>query len=178
MSELYEKSLKKLELDAVLEKLADCAVSQEGKQRCRELRPLTDARDIEDLQRQTSAACRLITLKGAPGFQQVQDVRPSLDRADRGGCLNPVELLHIAGVLRCARMVKDYSDGDGDSSLSWMFAALTPNKYLEEKIYGSILSEDEIADSASTELADIRRLLAEDFRDILLDSVPRETREV
>ena len=157
MSELYEKSLKKLELDAVLEKLADCAVSQEGKQRCRELRPLTDARDIEDLQRQTSAACRLITLKGAPGFQQVQDVRPSLDRADRGGCLNPVELLHIAGVLRCARMVKDYSDGDGDSSLSWMFAALTPNKYLEEKIYGSILSEDEIADSASTELADIRR---------------------
>ena len=157
MSELYEKSLKKLELDAVLEKLADCAVSQEGKQRCRELRPLTDASDIEDLQRQTSAACRLITLKGAPGFQQVQDVRPSLDRADRGGCLNPVELLHIAGVLRCARMVKDYSDGDGDSSLSWMFAALTPNKYLEEKIYGSILSEDEIADSASTELADIRR---------------------
>ncbi|MGM9651396.1 MAG: endonuclease MutS2 [Faecousia sp.] len=157
MSELYEKSLKKLELDAVLEKLADCAVSQEGKQRCRELRPLTDARDIEDLQRQTSAACRLITLKGAPGFQQVQDVRPSLDRADRGGCLNPVELLHIAGVLRCARMVKDYSDGDGDSSLGWMFAALTPNKYLEEKIYGSILSEDEIADSASTELADIRR---------------------
>ena len=157
MSELYEKSLKKLELDAVLEKLADCAVSQEGKQRCRELRPLTDASDIEDLQRQTSAACRLITLKGAPGFQQLQDVRPSLDRADRGGCLNPVELLHIAGVLRCARMVKDYSDGDGDSSLSWMFAALTPNKYLEEKIYGSILSGDEIADSASTELADIRR---------------------
>ncbi len=158
MSELYEKSLKKLELDLVLSKLADCAVSAEAKDRCLALRPLNDREDIVALQEQTSAACRLITLRSSPAFQEVRDVRASLDRADRGGSLNPKELLAIAGVLRCARGAKEYYDGAcANTVLDWMFAALTPNHYLEEKIFGAILSEEEIADSASSELADIRR---------------------
>ena len=158
MSELYEKSLKKLELDLVLSKLADCAVSAEAKDRCMALRPLNDREDIVALQEQTSAACRLITLRSSPAFQEVRDVRASLDRADRGGSLNPKELLAIAGVLRCARGAKEYYDGAcANTVLDWMFAALTPNRYLEEKILGAILSEEEIADSASSELADIRR---------------------
>ena len=110
------------------------------------------------MQEQTSAACRLITLRSSPAFQEVRDVRASLDRADRGGSLNPKELLAIAGVLRCARGAKEYYDGAcANTVLDWMFAALTPNRYLEEKIFGAILSEEEIADSASSELADIRR---------------------
>ena len=158
MSELYEKSLKKLELDAVLQRLADCAVSAEGKERCLALRPLTDAEDIIALQEQTSAACKLITLRSSPALQEVRDVRASLDRADRGGSLNQKELLHIAGVLRCARLAKEYYDGAcANTCLDWMFAALTPNRYLEDKITTAILSEDEIADAASSELADIRR---------------------
>ena len=158
MSELYEKSLKKLELDLVLSKLADCAVSAEAKDRCMALRPLNDREDIVALQEQTSAACRLITLRSSPAFQEVRDVRALLDRADRGGSLNPKELLAIAGVLRCARGAKEYYDGAcANTVLDWMFAALTPNRYLEEKIFGAILSEEEIADSASSELADIRR---------------------
>ena len=158
MSELYEKSLKKLELDAVLQRLADCAVSAEGKERCLALRPLTDTEDIIALQEQTSAACKLITLRSSPALQEVRDVRASLDRADRGGSLNQKELLHIAGVLRCARLAKEYYDGAcANTCLDWMFAALTPNRYLEDKITTAILSEDEIADAASSELADIRR---------------------
>lgn len=101
MTELYEKSLKKLELDAVLERLADCANSDEAKSRCRSLRPLDDAEEIRLLQQQTSDACRLITLKGGPGFHDLKEVGPSLERADRGGCLTPKELLRIA---RCAEM--------------------------------------------------------------------------
>ena len=149
MSELYEKSLKKLELDLVLSKLADCAVSAEAKDRCLALRPLNDREDIVALQEQTSAACRLITLRSSPAFQEVRDVRASLDRADRGGSLNPKELLAIAGVLRCARGAKEYYDGAcANTVLDWMFAALTPNRYLEEKILGAILSEEEIAEDA------------------------------
>ena len=157
-TELYEKSLNKLELPAVLELLAECAVSEEGKDACRRLRPQTDADDIALLQDETAAACRLITLRSSPGLQDVKDVRASLDRADRGGSLSPIELLRIAGVLRCARSAKDYYDGAcANTCLDWMFAALTPNRYLEDKITGAILSEDEIADAASPELADIRR---------------------
>ena len=158
MTELYEKSLQKLELDRILEQLAQCAISGEAKDRCRRLSPISDLEDVIALQTQTSDACRLIDLRSSPAFQDVQDVRFSLDRADRGGTLTPKELLQIAGVLRCARAAKEYYDGAcANTSLDWMFAALTPNRYLEERINGAILSEEEIADAASPELADIRR---------------------
>ncbi len=158
MTELYEKSLQKLELDRILEQLSECAVSGEAKDRCRKLVPSSDREDVLLLQTQTSDAKRLIDLRSYPSLQDVQDVRWSLDRADRGGCLSPKELLQIAGVLRCTRASKEYYDGAcANTSLDWMFAALTPNKYLEDRISGSILSEEEIADAASPELADIRR---------------------
>ena len=158
MTELYEKSMKKLELDAVLDRLAGCATSEEAKDRCRALRPLSDAEEIRRLLEQTTAACGMITLKGAPGFQDVREVASSLERADRGGCLTPVELLRIAGVLRCIRSVKAYYNSDSNQSvLDVYFQELSPNRYLEEKITNSILSEEEIADAASSELADIRR---------------------
>ena len=158
MTELYQKSLHKLELDRVLEMLTECAVSGEAKDRCKELQPSTDPEDVMALQTQTQDACRLISLRSSPAFQDVRDVRASLDRADRGGSLNPKELLQIAGVLRSARAAKEYYDGAcANTSLDWMFAALTPNRFLEEKITGAILSEEEIADAASSELADIRR---------------------
>ena len=158
MTQLYEKSMIKLELNLVLERLADCATSEEAKERCRALRPLSDAQDIRALLDQTSAACEMITLKGAPGFQDVKEVGSSLERADRGGCLTPAELLRVAGVLRCIRSVKAYYNSDSNQSvLDVYFQELSPNRYLEEKITNSILSEEEIADAASSELADIRR---------------------
>ena len=158
MSELYEKSLRKLELDAVLKLLADQASSEEAKKYCMELRPQTDIDDIRLLQQQTSAACHLITQKGSPGLGGIRDVGESLARADRGGCLSAGELLKIAAVLRCARTVKNYAETDAVSSvLDPYFMELVANKYLEERIDTAIISEEEIADSASSELADIRR---------------------
>ena len=158
MSELYEKSFNKLELNTVLQMLADQASSEEAKERCKAIRPLSDLDDIRVLQQQTSAACRLIVQKGSPGLGGIQDVSESLARADRGGSLSAGELLRIAAVLRCARMVKNYAETDAVSSvLDPWFMELVGNKYLEEKIDHSILSEEEIADAASSELADIRR---------------------
>ncbi|MBR2782043.1 MAG: endonuclease MutS2 [Oscillospiraceae bacterium] len=157
MIPLYEKSINTLELPAVLQSLAACAVSAEAKEQCRKLLPVNDPDDVRELQEQTSAACRLVTLKGTPGFADVKEVAMSLDRADRGGCLTTTELLRIAGVLRSARLVKAYADGTESTCLDSLFFDLTGNRYLEDRITGSILSEDEISDSASPELADIRR---------------------
>ena len=158
MSELYEKSLLKLELDQVLAQLAECAGSEEGKAACRALWPTSDLEDVRLMLDQTTAASDLCTRKGNPGFSEVRDVSASLERADRGGSLQPVELLHIAGVLRCARNIKGYvSEDDKATCLDSLFQALTPNKYLEDKIFGAILSEEEIADNASPALSDIRR---------------------
>ena len=158
MSELYDKSLQKLELDRVLSMLAECAGSTEGKEACMRLRPTSDLEDVRLMLDQTTAASDLCTRKGNPGFSEVRDVSASLERADRGGSLQPKELLHIASVLRCARTIKGYvSEDEKKTVLDPMFQALTPNKYLEDKIFGAILSEEEIADNASHELADIRR---------------------
>ena len=158
MSELYEKSLYKLELDQVLVLLADCAGSSEGKARCIALRPTSDLEDVQALLSETTAASDLCTKKGNPSFLDVKDVSASLERADRGGSLQPKELLSIAGVLRSARNIKSYISEDEEKTvLTPLFNALTPNKYLEDRIFGAILSEEEIADDASPALADIRR---------------------
>ena len=158
MSELYEKSLLKLELDQVLEMLSTCAGSLEGKAACLRIRPSSDLEDVQALLDETTAASNLCTRKGNPVFGDVADVSAALERADRGGSLQPVELLRIAGVLRCARNIKGYvAEDDPQTVLDPLFAALSPNKYLEDKIFGAILSEDEIADNASSELANIRR---------------------
>ena len=82
----------------------------------------------------------------------------SLQRAHLGGVLNTRELLQIASVLRTTRNVASYSGvGEEKTCIHSIFKSLTPNKYLEEKISGAILSEDEISDNASAELADLRR---------------------
>ena len=158
MSELYEKSLRKLELDQVLTLLAECAGSEGGKEACLKLVPSSDLEEVELMLQQTTAASDLCTKKGNPVFSDVSDVSAALERADRGGSLQPKELLRIAGVLRCARSIKGYvSEDDKQTVLDVLFNALTPNKYLEDKIFGAILSEEEIADNASPALSDIRR---------------------
>lgn len=158
MSELYEKSLLKLELDQVLELLSQCAGSIGGKEACLRIRPSSDLEDVEQMLQQTTAASDLCTRKGNPVFGDVTDVSASLERAVRGGSLQPKELLRIAGILRCARTIKGYvSEDDKQTVLDSLFCSLSANKYLEDKIFGAILSEEEIADNASPELSDIRR---------------------
>ena len=158
MTELYEKSLNKLELNVILELLAQCAGSAAGKEACLQLRPSTDLETVRHLLAETSAASDLCTRKGNPGFADAKDVTQSVDRALRGGCLQPAELLRIGALLRCTRTIKAYVAEDEKSTvLDPLFRMLVPNKYLEDRIFGAILSEEEIADNASSELADIRR---------------------
>ena len=172
MTDLFEKSIQTLELPRVLELLAAQAATEEGKDRCRALRPFTDPDDVQRLQKETSAACSMIVLRGTPPLSGVRPVAASLQRADMGGALNTRELLDIAALLRCARSAKEYAAGEGNAKtcIDHLFSSLQANRYLEDKISGSILSEEEIADAASPELADIRRNIrasSSKVRDIL-----------
>ena len=172
MTDLFEKSIQTLELPRVLELLAAQAATEEGKDRCRALRPFTDPDDVQRLQKETSAACSMIVLRGTPPLSGVRPVAASLQRADMGGALNTRELLDIAALLRCARSAKEYAAGEGKAKtcIDHLFSSLQANRYLEDKISGSILSEEEIADAASPELADIRRHIrasSSKVRDIL-----------
>ena len=161
MTELYEKSVKTLELPAVLELLSKEAVSIPAKEAVLALRPSDSEYEVKRRLGETSAAKAMMVLKGSPGFGGVRDVRSSLSRANIGGMLNTRELLDIAGVLQSARTVRAYAAGDssGRSDIDFLFSSLMANKFLEEKITSSIIGEDEIADGASADLTTIRRLI-------------------
>ena len=146
MFALYENSLKKVELDQVLLMLADCAGSEEGKSACVNIKPNSDLDDVRSMLAETAAAYNMSMQNGFPGFRELTDISSMIVRAEMGGCLQPVELLKVAAVLRCTR-----------NALTVYAGMLEPNQRLEDAITKAILSEDEIADSASAELADIRR---------------------
>lgn len=156
---MLEKSYITLELPAVLEMLAAQAESELGKAAARELQPSANPEEVRRRLTETSDAARLMTLRGSPSFSGARDIRPALERARLGGALNTRELLDIAGLARCARLCKAYlaEEKTEKTSIDSLFHALRANKYLEERIYTSIPAEDEIADSASSDLADIRR---------------------
>ncbi len=157
MSDLFEKSIHTLELPRVLDLLADCAATEEGQERARALRPMTDPEDVERAQQETSAALHMLVLQGSPPLSGIRPVADSLQRAQMGGTLNTRELLDIASLLSTTRSVAAYGAGEEKTPISHLFRSLTPIRFLEDKITGSILAVDEIADSASSELASIRR---------------------
>lgn len=157
--DIFEKSLNTLELPAVLDMLAQEAVSQGAKEEALSITPASEPARVQRLLQETSAAKLMMTVRQSPSFYGVKDVRASLARAELGGSLNTRELLDIAGVLRSARAVKGYigDDGVGKTCIDSLFYALKANKFLEEKISTSIVGEDEIADGASSDLTTIRR---------------------
>lgn len=158
----YERSTATLELPAVLAMLEHEAVSDLAKSRALTLAPSTDEAEVCRRLAETSAARGMMVTQGSPSFSGVKDVRPSLQRAEMGGVLNTRELTGIAGVLAAARAAKSYAAGDGKrekTCIDYLFQSLQANRYLEDKITSSIAGEDEIADAASAELANIRRLI-------------------
>ena len=159
MSELFDKSIRTLELPRVLQMLSDQAVSAEAKERALRVRPETETEEVLRLLDQTDAARTMIGLHGSPSFSGVKPVAEALDRADRGGSLNTRELLTIADLLTAARRTKEYfnSDAAEKTAIDHLFLSLHGNRFLEDKIKRCIVDENTIADAASTELADIRR---------------------
>ena len=159
MTDRFEKSMQTLELPRVLDMLADQAVTEEGKDKARRLRPETDPVEVTALLAETTAAVEKMVLGGSPAFAGVRPVAGSLQRANMGGSLNTRELLDIAKVLAAARSAKEYGEGDAEKKtpIDVLFHSLRPNRFLEYKITGSIVGDGELADSASPELASIRR---------------------
>jgi len=157
---LYEKSLRVLELPTILKMLADEAVSETAKASALELTPSDDINRVKSLLEETSAAKKMMVLRSAPPFSGVKDIRATVRRAAMGGMLNTRELLDIAALLRTSGESIAYAYGDkehGKSAIDYLFSALNSNKFLQNKISTSIIGEEEIADNASRELADIRR---------------------
>ena len=158
---MNDKVLKTLEYNKIIEKLTDYACSDEAKARCRSLRPSTDLAEINLLQTQTKDALNRLFKAGNLSFSGVRNLNDSLKRLEIGGSLSTIELLRVCSLLEAAKRAKAFSrsekDEETNDSLTDFFAQLEPLTPLSEEIRRCIISEDEIADDASTTLRSIRR---------------------
>lgn len=156
---MTNKHFEALELGAVLEMLGNEASSDDAKDAAVSLKPVNDLSQAQFLLSQTEDAFSLIARFGGPSFSGLNNVNNAVSRAAAGGELNTAELLRIGSTLRAVRSLYEwYGHCSGVStSLDTLFDSITVNKYLEEKIFSVIVSEEEIADRASDELFEIRR---------------------
>lgn len=157
------KHYKTLELHKILDMLSEQAGNDETRRMIAELEPETDIDKVKESLKKTEDAFELSVKFGTPPFYNFKDVRGSLQRAQSGSSLSLRELLDICSMLKQIRGLTDYhaSCGDVQTVLDPLFEELSPNKWLEDKIQNAILTEDEIADTASAELANIRRKIAQ-----------------
>ncbi len=154
---------KSLELHKILEMLSDEASNSRTKEMALALSPCTDLEKVKKEMKKTEDAFELSVKYGTPGFTAFKDIRGSLRRASSGASLSLRELIDIGQMLYQVRIISDWykSVEEKDTTLCELFSSLSPNNFLEDKIKNSILSEDEISDMASHELADIRRKIAQ-----------------
>lgn len=153
---MEEKTLSTLEFTKVLKHLEDFAKNDDTKEIIKKLKPSPVFREVEQLLLETDAAVTMSLKFGTPEILKVERIDSSLKRLAVGGGLSAAELLNIARLLKCARNLKRYTE-EQTGILSGYFSELTPNKSLEDRICTTIISEDEISDSASPTLANIRR---------------------
>ena len=174
-----KKDYQALELDKVLALLAEQTSFEDARQMALTLEPSNGLFEAKELLQETYDAHALSGRFGAPAFGNLHNMTNALRRAEAGAVLTTLELLRTAALLRVIRTVAEWRDKSAsiETTLDRRFNALTPQKYLETKIMSAILSEEEIADNASPELANIRRKLAAAASKIRdrLDSLIRST---
>lgn len=162
-----DKALRILEFDKIKSKLASLCASELGREIAGELTPKSELSAVSGMLKETSDATDFILRRGSPPLGGLHDIRSSLKRVEIGSALNPGELLKVADTLRAARNMKNYSSivdpkaSEESNIISGLIASLTPDRRLEEKIGMAIISEEEISDSASTTLSNIRRQIKE-----------------
>lgn len=153
------KYYKKLELDKILELLAEQTSSDSCRDKALKLSPSFDEAEIRRELQKTNDAFTLSAKFGTPRFRRIKDISFSLRRCKSGSALSFRELLDVADILRETNMLCDWFGQceSMENSLSEYFRELYPIKDLEQRISESIISEEEMSDAASPELASIRK---------------------
>ncbi len=158
---MNKKALQTLEYHKIINMLTECATSASGKSLCQNLTPSVSLEEIQLAQQQTSDALTRIYQKGSLSFSGIHNIGASLKRLEVGGALSIGEFLKIASLLEVTKRAKAYARSEREDaktdSLDDYFSRLEPLTPLLEEIRRCILSEDEIANDASSALKNIRR---------------------
>lgn len=159
MKRIAQKYIKTIELDKILNMLAAKTACEDAADLAHHLTPATNLQEVRRMLEETNTAFQMTARFASPSFAGLQQIIPALRRAQTGSVLYLAEFLYIAGVLRVIRGIvqwKKKSDGV-KTILDGQFQRLVSNRYLEDRINQTIASEEEVSDTASTELSNIRR---------------------
>ena len=156
----FLKHKKTLELDTVLEKLSENALSPAAKSEALNLLPSNDFSTVSRLLKETEDAHILISRFSAPCLFANENIPGILERCKVAASLSIKEILLVGDLLKNIRNAKSWREncmGAQSMSVDTYFDCLYPNKHLEDRINAVIKSEEEIYDKASSLLYDIRR---------------------
>lgn len=155
---MNKKILISLEFNKVVDMLSDCINTTLGKNLAHKLEIQTDFDEVLKLQEETSEAQKLLLEGTNVPVSGLHDVSSMLKLAKIGSSMDLASLIHTAKNLNIARVVFDkLKEREELPILLNKTKNLYLNYDLENKIYSSILSDNEISDDASVELRRIRR---------------------
>ena len=139
---IEKKHQQALELDKILNMLAECASCDDSKERALTLEPQTSLYRAKEEMRQTADANTLSNRYGAPTVYNFKNIKNMVKRAELGTSLSLRELLEISNALRIIRALSDWRKHCEavESSLDYLFSGLTPHPFIEDKINTAILS--------------------------------------
>ena len=161
---MEDRIFRLLEFDKILSRISQMASTPNGRELINAISPCEDLESVLDLQKEMSEAIEYVLRYGSPPVAGINDIRTSLRRLDLGISINPGELLSIAGVLRACAALKEHDEKSKRAEMGCVsdsISRLYSNKRFEQRISMSIISEDEILDSASSQLRSIRRRIRE-----------------
>ncbi|MBQ6514359.1 MAG: endonuclease MutS2 [Clostridia bacterium] len=158
---MKERTLRVLEFTRIREMMAEGALTEAGAEKCRTLEPSDDLATVQALQAETEEAAVILQYSGGHPMVAFPDIRPALAICAKGGSLSAGMLLNVAELLRASRAAQDalVTDRENTPILKAKAQGLFVARNIEKDITDAIISEDEIADRASSELMNIRRHL-------------------
>lgn len=146
----------KLEVDKIVNFLEELCITQGGKEATQKIEPCYDNEEVQTLLDEVDCAKELLNTQGAPSFYGIISPENTIKRTELDGTLSCEELLQIALILKTTRELSSYHE-ENSTVLDRYFILLQSDAQLENSIFNAIVSEEEIADTASSELYEIRR---------------------
>src|SRR3989440_1844532 len=155
---ISERTFRTLELAKVLERLAANASFSLSREAALALRPASELSTVQELQHQTAECVRLLDMGVDVSMGGAHDIRPAVTRAERGGALDPAQLLDVRSTLDCAERIAR-TLGRLDESYPWLQAQrhrMGHFRGIINAITGAINDRGEVMDAASPALQRIR----------------------
>lgn len=180
--EMTQKYMRSIELDKILRMVAQRASCEDSRNLAEAMIPAAELDRAQQLLTETDDAYILMARFGSPSYSGLVNIVNPVRRAEAGGVLNLTELLRVRSVLLVLKNVAKWrSKSEGmKTSLDPRFDQLYPNQYLETRIGLTVLSEEEVADTASPELQAIRKRIqraeakVREHLDVLIHSTTKQ----